>query len=121
LDLAADLFDLGFGYQARIVRGSSNFLLWIVSSHSADFPSSRERPLAVRVLPNRFARFRTGHVDQASTQCAEQVQDHCNEQDGSDYPEAPACPRSGIPEMAATCAEQEQQKYSVNIDQLGCR
>ena len=61
LNFAADLFDLAFGYQAGIVRGSSNFL-FSASFHFMQpsppiraFPSSRDWPLAVRGLPNSFA------------------------------------------------------------------
>src|SRR5579863_10371988 len=72
LDLAADLFDPAFGCQAGIVRDSSNFLFnaaFYFAQRSLRFvleallhglsppirPTSRDRPLAVRVLPNSFA------------------------------------------------------------------
>jgi hypothetical protein len=38
-----------------------------------------------------------------------QLQDQPDEQHRSDYPQAPACPPSGIPLVAASSAEQKKQ------------
>jgi hypothetical protein len=45
----------------------------------------------------------------SSTQETEQVQDRHDEQDRPHYPQASASPPSGIPLIAAACAEQQQQ------------
>src|SRR5271157_4460928 len=44
-----------------------------------------------------------------SAQHAEKIQYQRDEHDGPDYPQAPTSSPSGIPVIAATCAEQQQQ------------
>src|ERR1700693_2495537 len=72
-------------------------------------PRATLSPLARLRFEVPFPQFQIDSIITRSSQRADQVQDHHDQQDRPDDSQASACPPPGIPEIAAASTEQQQQ------------